>query len=94
MLTRSLPITICILLSAADCAWDARPTSDFITSGAGDSVDRSVVLQSREIWPPSALDNDIQFESSRLLAPPAPSIAPTPLDGNGTAGSSVTGGTE
>ena len=94
MLTRSLPIAFCIALTAADCAWDARPTSDFITSGAGDSVDRSVVLQAREIWPPLALDNDIQFDSSRLLAPPAPATATTPLDGSDTAGSSLTGGTE
>jgi hypothetical protein len=94
MLIRSLPLTFCIVLTASDCAWDARPTSDFITSGAGDSVDRSVVLQAREIWPPSALDNDIDFDSNRLLAPPAPSTAPSPLDGSDTSGSSVTGGTE
>ena len=94
MLIRSLPLAFCIALTAADCAWDARPTSDFITSGAGDSVDRSVVLQAREIWPPSALDNDIQFDSNRLLAPPAPATTVSPLGGSDAAGSGVTGGTE
>jgi hypothetical protein len=94
MLTRFLPLAFCIVLTASDCAWDARRTSDFITSGAGDSVDRSVVLQAREIWPPSALDNDIQFDSNRLLAPPAPSTAPSSLGESDSAGSGVTGGTE
>jgi hypothetical protein len=94
MLTRFIPLAICIMLTASDCSWDARPTSDFITSGAGDSVDRSVVLQAREIWPPSALDNDIQFDSNRLLAPPAPATSPSPLGDSDSTGNGLTGGAE
>jgi hypothetical protein len=60
-------ISLCVALATAECGWNAPPHSDFITSGAGDSVATTRVLQAEEIWPPVALDTDIIFDTSRFL---------------------------
>lgn len=65
-------LSVCLALAAADCSWDASPTSDFITFGAGNAVATEQVEQSGDLWSGRALDNDIIFDSSRLLAPAQP----------------------
>lgn len=67
---RSAPILVCFALAAADCSWDAAPTSDFITFGAGNSLATAQVEQSRNMWPPEALDNNLTFDAEQLLQPP------------------------
>jgi hypothetical protein len=81
-------LAICAAVTAADCAWNAPPTSDFITFSAGESVARSKVEQARDIWPPAALDNDLEFDASRLLAPPATAPASSTSSQDGFSGSS------
>jgi len=66
---RATALVFCVLVTGADCAWDSPPHSDFITFGASESVARSTVLQSREMWPSNSADTDIEFEASRFLVP-------------------------
>lgn len=70
---------LCVALMAADCAWDASPDSDFITGASGEAVARQAIEQAQNIWPPNALNNDIIFDASRLLAP-------TPAEGSAASG--------
>jgi hypothetical protein len=88
------PLILCLALTAADCSWDAPPNSDFITSGAGESVARSEILQAREIWPEASIDNDIVFDASRLVGPTPKGSEPSPLAGTDLSGSSSSSGSQ
>ena len=95
MQLRTAPILVCFALAAADCSWDAAPTSDFITSGSGESNARTEILQARKIWPRASLDNDIEFDAARLLAPPAPATSTSaPGDQGGMSGTGASIGTQ
>lgn len=89
MTLRATALVFCVLVTGADCAWDAPPHSDFITFGAGESDARARVLQSREIWPSNSADTDIEFDASRQLAPPAGSPSTASQDGMGFSGGST-----
>jgi hypothetical protein len=81
MLRQNSFFALCVALTAADCAWDASRDSDFITGASGEAVARQTIEQAQDIWPPNALDNDIIFDASRLLAPASSATAaPSPAE--------------
>ena len=65
-------LSLCLALTAIDCSWDAATTSDFITFGAGNSLATVKAEQSVDLWSPRSMDNNIMFDSERLLAPSQP----------------------